>query len=807
MKKHLLYGLRMMMKQPGFTLIAVLTLALGIGSTSAILSLIQGVLWTSPYPQAQRLVLIPPVRTTGQPGAPEGWAPKQWMEWQQDAKSFKAITAYGWTFNFFIRQDGSESMEGMWVTRDYFRVIGLQPLLGRSFLASDAGVKPAPVIILGYEFWQRKFNGDPNVIGKTMRISRQDVPPKIIGIMPPGIRFLPSVGASQEPNYNVNALVDFWRPAASDPARLKDMTWNVAGRLRDGITLQQAQAELATIAARQARDDHDFEGITPRVQSLTTESNRDGGRILLPLFGAAVLVLLIACGNVAALLLVRGLQRQQEFALRSALGVGSVALFRQVTVESLLVALCGGSVGVALAYVIVKLFKLIAGHAVPRLDAVTTGWPVLAAALASAILAALLAGLLPAIRASRLDPILVLKSAGPNSSAGRGERRLLRAVTMMQTALTLALLVGAGLLIRTMSNLAKVQPGYNLTHILTMSVTAVQGDWFDFHRRALQRVSALPGLQRVAFAWGVPLTGNDWPGSVEIEGQPPPRHASDKISIPFRAATPGYFKLLGLALAEGRDFRSTDDRKAPGVAIVNQAFAARYFPHSNPIGKKLWIFGRQTLPDQIIGVVTNGRTDDLTEAAGPQIYLSFWQMQAFSKHLVVQTAAEPRSVTAAVQRQLRSIDPTVAVENVKTLEQIRSDSLASRTFAMQLLVGFSLVGGALTLVGIYGVLSLSVASRRRELAIRAAVGASRRDIQNLVFAEGFRLIAGGVISGLAATLLLARVLKSFLFGVQPTDPVTLIGVGLLFTGVALLACWIPTRRALKVNPVEALRYE
>ena len=808
MRKDLLYGLRTILKRPVFTLIAVLTLALGIGSTSAVLSLVQGVLLTSPYPQSQRLVLIPSVRNDGRALAhPQGWAAKQWLEWQQEAKSLEAIAGYGWSFNFLILQNGSVSLEGMWVTRDYFRVVGLQPILGRSFLNSETGVKPAPVIILGYEFWQRQFNSDLNIIGKTLRLSRYDVPPKIVGVMPPGVRFMPSSGASQEPNYNVNALVDFWIPAAIDPTRLKEPSWDLVGRLRAGANLTQAQAELASIAMRQARDDRDLAGVTPRVMSLDAESNRDGRRILLPLFGAAVLVLVIACGNAAALLLVRGLQRQQEYALRSALGVGRVALFRQVAVESLLVALFGGSVGIALAVGIVKVFKLIGGHAIPRLDAVATGWPVLAGAFASAILAALLAGILPALRASRLDPMLVLRSAGPNTSAGRGERRLLRGVTMIQTALTLALLVGAGLLIRTMSNLAQVHSGYNIQHVLTMTVTAVQGDWTDFHRQALERVAALPGVQRVAFAWGVPLTGNDWPDPVQIEGQPVPTKSSDEVSLPLRAATPGYFKLLGLAVSDGRDFRSTDDRKAPGVAIVNQAFTDRYFPHANPIGKKLWIFGRQRPPSQVIGVVTNGRTDDLTLAAGPEIYLSLWQASAFSKHLVIQTIADPRLVAAAVQRELRSIDPTVAVENVKTLDQIRSDSLASRIFAMQLLVGFSIVGGVLTLVGIYGVLSLSVASRRRELAIRSAVGAARSDIRNLVFAEGFRLIAGGLIAGIGAALILTRVLRSFLFEVRSSDPTTFIVVGLLFTCVALLACWVPTNRALKVNPVEALRYE
>jgi putative ABC transport system permease protein len=809
MLQDLRYGVRMMVKQPGFSLIAVLTLALGIGATAAVFSLIQGVLLTPPpYRQPEQLVLIPAARADGkQADDHRAWAALQWMEWQKEAKSFEAIGAYSWSFNFLVLSDGSQSMEGMYVTKDYFRATGLQPILGRSFVGTETGAKPAPVIILGYGLWQSKFNGDPNVIGKKIRISREDTPPTVIGVMPPGLRFLPSPGAAKEPNYNLNALVDYWIPGTPDPKYLKEPYWNVVGRLRGGSTVAQAQAELSVIVQREARAERDFEGVVPRVQPLAGVLNHDGERILLPLLGAAALVLLISCGNVAALLLVRGLQRQQEYAVRTALGIGRVALFRQVSTESLLLALVGGTFGAALAVGMVKLFKLIGGHAIPRLDSVTTGWPVVAGGFASAVFAAVLAGLIPALRASRLDTMQVLKSAGPKSSAGLGERRLLRGVTMVQTALTLALLVGAGLLIRTMINLSKVQSGYNIGRILTMSVTAVEGDWSDFHVRALERVSALPGVQAAAFAWGVPLTGNNWPGNLEIEGQPEANNESDKIAMPMRAVTPGYFKLLDQTISDGRDFRSSDKGKTLDVAVVNQAFVDRYFPKANPVGKRLWLDGRPKPAMQIVGVVTNGRTDDLTQAAEPEVYLSLWEAHAFSKHLVIRTTSDPRALVVAVQRELRSVLPTAAVENVKTLEQIRDDSLASRTFAMQLLVGFAVVGSILTLVGIYGVLSLSVASRRRELAIRAAVGARQQDIRSLVFAEGFRLIAGGVISGIAAALLLSRVLRSFLFEVEPTDPVTLICVGLLFAAVALSACWAPTHRAAKIDPLEALRYE
>jgi len=804
----------MLRKNPGYTLIAVLTLSLGIGATSAVFSLIQGVLLTPPpYQQPERIALITTERTDSQQTSrPRGWPASQWLEWQKEAKSFEAIAAYFWEFSFIISENGSESVEGMIVTKDYFSVTGLKPYLGRTFQDSDAVADAPQVIILGYDLWQRRFNGAPNIIGKTIpfRGLFGAPPPTVIGVMPPGVRFLPSPNVAGNPNYNVNAQADWWLPARPIPRVLKFPIWNVAGRLQNGATLATAQAELASITARQAQADRDFAGVTARTQSLTAEMNRDGRRILLPLLGAAALVLLIACGNVAALLLVRGLQRQQEYAVRCALGAGRVALFRQVSTESLLLALLGGALGVGLAFGIVKLFKLIGGHAIPRLDAVMTGWPVLACGLGAAALAALLAGFLPALRAARLDPMIALKDAGPKSSAGRGERRLLRGVTVIQTALTLALLVGAGLLIRTMNNLSKVNAGYDTGKILTMNVTALQREHRErlaFDQQALERVSRLPGVEHAAFGWGVPLTGNSSPNIFEVEGQPPASKPSDLPVFPGRAVTEGYFKLLGQPLVAGRDFRSTDNLDAPRVAIINQAFASRYFPQADPIGKKLWSMGRRDRQIEIIGVVANGRTDDLTKAAEPEIYSSQWQFTAFTKHLLVRTEADPRALMAGVQSELRAIDPTVSIENLKTLEEIRRDSQASRSFAMRLLMGFALVASALTLVGVYGVLSLSVAARRRELAIRTAMGAERRDILKLVLGQGLRLIALGVAAGLTAAIVLSRVLRSFLFEVEPTDPVTLIAVGLLFVSVALLACWAPARRAAKVDPLEALRYE
>jgi putative ABC transport system permease protein len=336
--------------------------------------------------------------------------------------------------------------------------------------------------------------------------------------------------------------------------------------------------------------------------------------------------------------------------------------------------------------------------------------------------------------------------------------------------------------------------------------------FFDFHDQALARISALPGVKHVAFAWGLPLTGNKWFTTAKVEGQPNTGKLNDKLTIPSRSVTPEYFDLLGQKILAGRNFPSTHSTETnrvvlPEIAIVNQEMAERYFPNASPVGMKLRIPGRENQPIEIIGVVANARTEALTRKAEPEIYFSLWEALAFTKSLVIRTASDPQPLIAVVQRELRAIEPTVAIENIKTMEQIRSDSVAPQTFAMRLLVGFSFVASTLALVGIYGVLSLSVGSRKREIAIRSAIGAQPRDIVGLVLREGFRLMAIGLVFGAVISLALSRILSSFLFGVQPTDPVTLLGVMILFAAVALLACYPPARRATKVDPMEALRHE
>lgn len=808
MFQDLKIGLRMLSKRPGFTAIAVLTLALGIGSTAAVFSLIEGVLLTPPpYDEPDRMVLVEPARLDGDEDRPApNWAVDQWSRWQ-DLETLSATAAYRWTFGFLVSEEGSDSIQGMMISEGYFDVTGLQPIKGRAFDIRDREEGAAPVVIIGYNFWQNDLKGDPDIVGKPLRLGRRDTPPTVVGVMPPNVRFMPSPSMAQEPNYNVDSPVDYWLPIFRREGSERWRMWNVAGRLKDGATLEGAQAELALLVDQQGRDDPDMGGATVQMQSLSTWVNQAGQRILLPLLGAAALVLLIACGNAAALLLIRGLQRQREFGVRRALGAGRGGLVRQVSVESLLIAGLAGALGVALAVGIVRIFKSIGSHAIPRLDAVEMGWPVLVFGLGAAIVAALLAGLYPALRAGGVSVANTLQGSTNKSSLGRSERRLLAGVTVTQAALTLALLIGAGLLLRTMTNLTNVDTGYEMDRLLTMSVTAVDGDWADFHRRALESAQAVPGVDHAAFIWGVPLTGNNWPGRLEIEGQPPVDDPNERVAVPLRSVSSGYFEMLGQRLLDGRDVRPSDDREAPGVAVVNQSFAERFFPNGNAVGKKFWSRGRDNDPTEIVGVVSNARTDDLTQEAQPEVYYSFWQNGAFSKHLMLRTSSDPTSVAGQVQRALRDVSPTVAIEHVKSLESIRGDSLAPRRFAMQLLIGFGIVACILTLGGLYGVLSLSVASRRREMAIRTAVGARQGDVVGLVLSEGMKLIAVALVIGLTAGALLSRGLRAFLFEVGPGDPLTLALTAVLFVSVALGASWAPARRAGRLNPLEALRDE
>jgi putative ABC transport system permease protein len=564
-----------------------------------------------------------------------------WVAWR-DGASVETAAAYRWTFNFLVRTDGSESLGGMAISRDYFRTLGIHPILGRGFSAPDIPAQGSPpaTVVLGSDLWQRRFGGRADVIGTAIRISRQPNPLIVIGVTPPDVRFLPDPGAASEPNYDVDAKVDFWLPAAPDESQPNRGEWNVVARVRPGATVEQARGEMAAASARQAQRDPHLVGISARVTPVLDVLNRAGRRLLMPLFGSVLLVFLIACANVAGLLLSRGLQRQHEYAMRVALGAGRWRLFRQVLVESAAIAVVGAVLGAAIAVSLIVILRTLGESAIPRADAIAIGWPLLAFGAGAAFAAAVATGLIPAIRASGQDRRRV---TGGRTTTGRADRRLLAGAAILQIVLTVALLAGAGLLVRTARQLEAVQPGYDTAHVLAMTVTAMDRErWTDFHTRALASVGSLPGVTPAAFAWGVPLTGNKWPGEIELPSAPAATRLGERIQVPLRSITPDYFAVVGMRLLDGRAFSASDTDTAPPVAIVNQAFVRRHLSERTPLGQAIRFPGSRGQPVTIVGVVADTRTESLSEAPQAEMYLPFWQSGASPSISCCGSAAIPR---------------------------------------------------------------------------------------------------------------------------------------------------------------------
>jgi predicted permease len=809
------YALRQARKAPGFALAAITTLALGIGAAAAMLVLIQGVLLSPPpYANPDRLIFLSQGRQDGQPYL-QGITIGQWADWRSSVRTIEPPALYRWTFNFLVLPDGSRSIGGLVVSGDFFKTLGVRPILGREFLPGEAsrpgapatttqaarpGV-PATAVIIGHALWERQYSRDPAIIGKTLQISRMAAPLPIVGVMPPGVRFLPDPGASSEPNYDVNAPVDYFLPFAPDETQPRARGWNVVSRLRDGADLRQAQDEMAGFTARQVRADTRLEGLTVSVRPVLEVLNREGRSLLLPLFGFVVLVFFVACVNVAGLFVARGLQRHREYAMRAALGASRWRLFRQTITESVALSMFSAVLGAAFAFGIVTVFKAIGDRAIPRADDVQIGWPVAAFGFVAGLMAAVVSGLLPAWRAASPGHANALK--GIRSTTGRAERRLLGAIATVQIVLTVALLTGATLLIRTSVKLARVDPGYAMDHVMAVTVTTVTPNSFlPFHTQVLERVAALPGVSHAAFAWGVPLTGNKWPGTIEFDGRPD----LGQVSFPLRSVTADYFALMDMTLVAGRAFSEADKDGAPLVMIVNQALANRYLG-GEAIGRQLRFAGDQKRSWTVVGVIADTRTDALSQAPVAEIYLPFWQNGAFSKHLVVRSQSDAPGLFALVRREVQNVDATASVERATTMTQIHGESLAPRTFAMRLLIGFSVVATALALVGIYGVLSLSVGTRLKEIAIRKAIGAQQQDILRSVLSEGGRMILAGLVVGGLVAAVSGRLLETLLFDVPSTDVMSIGAASLGFGVVAFIACILPAWRAARTDLIAALYQE
>ncbi|MGH9387654.1 MAG: ADOP family duplicated permease [Vicinamibacterales bacterium] len=804
MIEDLRYTLRQFRKSPGFASAAIVTLALGIGAAAAMFVLIQGVLLSPPpYEDPDRLVFISSSRQDRQPYT-QGSTIGQWIDWRTSSRTLEPPALYRWTFNFLVLPDGSRSMGGMVVTSGFFKTLGLKPILGREPVDTEASRPkvPASAIVIGHNLWERQYNRDPNIVGKTLQLSRYPTSLPIVGVMPPGVRFLPDPGGAAEPNYDVNAPVDFWLMTVPDETQPRSRGWNAVTRLGAGATLQEAQAEVTTLASRQVEADTRLAALTVNVRPVLEDLNREGRSLLLPLFGFVVLVFFVACVNVTGLFVARGLQRHREYAMRAAIGASRSRLFRQTITESVALSMLSAVIGAAFAIGIVTVFLAIGDRAIPRADAVTMGWPVIAFGFVAGLLAALVSGVLPAVRAASPGHADTLK--GMRASTGRAERRLLSAIATVQIVLTVALLTGAALLIRTTVKLASVRPGYDVQNIMAVTVTTVTPNSFlPFHTQVLERVSALPGVSKAAFAWGVPLTGNKWPGQMEFIARP----ELGQVGFALRSITQDYFGVMGIAMVAGRMFTADDKGDSRPVMVINQTMAARYFKDVDPLGQQMRFAGDMKRQIEIVGVVTDTRTEALSRQVEPEIYFPFWQNGAFSKHLVVRAQSDPAALVALVRREIHAVDPTASVERATTMEEIRRESLAPRTFAMRLLFGFSIVATALALVGIYGVLSLSVGSRLKEIAVRKAIGAQQRDILRSVLGEGGRMILIGVGAGAVVAALVGRALDALLFEVASADAISVGAAALTFGIVALGTCLLPAVRAARADLLAALRQE
>ncbi len=800
--QDLRYGARMLLKRPGFTLIAVLTLALGIGATTAIFSVVNAVLLRPlPYPEAGRLLFVQQQFKSGLSGVGE---PK-FLFWREHSQSFEALacySGYGGAGGNLAGGNEAEYVRGLRVSEDLFRVLGVYPALGRAFTKAEDTPGSARVAILSDGLWQRRFGGRKELIGQTVLLNDEAI--TVVGILPPRFRF--AAGA------------DLFVPMQARPNAHHDPNAEVVGRLKPGVTLEQAQAELKMIAEKYRaafpRGMNEGESISARPYQ---DSFTDGvAQYLWLLLGAVGFLLMIACANVANLQLTRAAARGREIGVRMALGAGSGRIVRQLLTEGLLLALVGGAGGVLLAvWGTELLIATMPEGLLPSMAEIRVDLRVLAFAFAAAMATGLLFGLAPAWQARKMDVNAALKEGAGKGGTSRG--RLRGALVVSEVALSLVLLAGAGLLIRTFANLLGVAPGFDPRNVLTCQVT-LNGDRYDttgeaaaFYRDSLERIRRLPGVEAAAIINKLPL---DWQFNMPVVFPDKPDQFQ---SVQFRMISPDYFRVMKIAVAQGRVFTDADNAAAPPVALVNEAFARRYFDGKNPMAGQLSV-GRGTNDPmrQVVGVVGDVKQSGLDRPAPPMVFVPIPQMpdklmavvRTFTPaHFTVRSGVAPLSLSAAIKREVVALDPRLALSAFSSMEEITARSIAEQRFSMLLLGLFAVLGMLLASIGIYGVMSYYLAQRTNEIGIRIALGAQSRDVIRLILQRGLTLALAGAAIGLAGAFALTRLLKGFLFNVSATDPATFAGVASLLIVVALTACWIPARRAAKVDPMAALRSE
>jgi len=800
------HGLRLLRKDPGFALLSILTLALGIGATTAVFSLVNAVLLRAlPYQNPDRLVFLyePVPRIPGVPLEVFGPFNAEFYDWQKQSRSFVYLALFTNDRLNLSVNGNAVRVYGSRVTGDFFPLLGIAPELGRAVSADDDQPGKGHVATISHALWQSRFGSDRGVLGKELLLDAR--PYRIVGVMPPGFAF-PHGTESLE---TIGKVTDVWVPWAMTPrdrASHEDGAGNAIGRLRAGVSLAQAQAEMRAIVARlDPLRPAPFQGSESVVRPFDVSITGASRRALLIFLAAVVLVLLIACSNVASLVLARANGRSLEIGVRTALGASRFRLVRQLLAESLCLAAAGGILGTFAAIVSMRILVHIHPAGIPRLDETSIDGRVLLFTVCASLATALLFGLFPALSASRCDLSEVLKSSGNRTVKGAAGR-LQRGLTIAEIALTFVLLAGSGLLIRSFLKVQSVDKGFVPSSTVTMGVQLDERYNQDrqnkFFRELIGRASALPGVEAAAAVDRLPLGGGESLTELNVEGQP----LDEKTLFEIRAITPRYFAAMRMPLLGGRVFTDDDVAGRPPVAIVSRSFAGRYFPGQDAVGKRCR-YGPNSPWWTIVGVVGDVRQWSLESTPPMQVYTPLWQDGGNSVSLAVRTSLAPGRLASSMRALVRDLDPALALADIRTMTQVVSAASAQRRFQTLLLTAFGGAALLLSLVGLYALMSYSVAQRTAEIGIRMALGAQRSSVMRVVLQQGAYLALAGIALGMACAWGMTRWMASLLFEVSPADAPTFLTVAVLFCAVALAACYVPARRATRVDPMVALRYE
>lgn len=805
------YGVRGLFKQPAFTAIAIITLGLGIGANTAIFSVVNAVLIKPlPFKEPDRLVMIWGfVPQYAQTTDKMPTSAPNYLAVAKESKTFDQLAAFrSWSWQL-TGSGEPQQLQGVRVSANFFEAVGVSPIQGRTFVPEEDESNRSPVAIISHDLWQRQFGSDQNVIGRSINLSGQSV--QVVGVMPAGFQF--PGGANMTPGLQFALQNDVWVPLAfteEEKSRHGNLNLALLGRLKPGVTVQQAELELRSI---QSNLPLGTVGYTVNLVPLHRQMSSGVRRLMFVLLATVAFVLLIACANVANLLLTRATSRQREIAIRVALGAGRLRVIRQLLTESVLLSLIGGTLGFVLASWGNTLLVSLIPRDVPRIHEVGVDFRILSFGLAISFITGIVFGLVPALQISKVDLQTSLKE-GTRSVAGGRQNKIRSLLVVSEVSMAIILLIGATLLTKSFVRLLDSEPGFDANNVLKLEVTlpvlppsryANQGEQVAFFEQLVERVKTIPGVDSAGGIVSLPLTGAFESTGVFIEGQPEPP-SGQQPAADYNTVTPDSFRVLRIPLLKGRPFTTQDTSASSKVMIVNDLFASQHWPNEGAIGKRVRI-GFEKEFREVVGVVGTIKQTDLVSELRPAVFLPHSQFPTGAINLVVRTAGDPLALAPVVREHVRLQDRDIPVSHVGTMQQVLSTSVAQQRFSMLLMGLFAALALILALVGIYGVMAYLVTQRSHEIGIRLALGASASDVLKLILRTGLSLTFAGVAIGLVGAWVLTRFMTSLLFGVTATDAWTYAGVSILLVVVSLLACYVPARRATKVDPLVALRYE